>query len=254
MLALLVKFKVAIIAAALLGVVGLGGVGVAAASGALPLTALSALNLQQGAPGATRVARAGLASHIIHGSVILNESGSWASYTLDVGQITAASSSAITLKRADGSSVTLTVNASTRWGARGKTPKDDSKLVGRKVAVLSQGGAAVHIGGRGMFTRIAYADLTIIYKGQTREIQLDRGTVQSISATQISLTRADGVTVTTPLASTVRYHQAGVKGPASASAVTPGETVTLLVSNGQVIAVRIAAQSAKPTPAAASAQ
>ncbi|HEU0028122.1 MAG TPA: hypothetical protein VFQ25_13495 [Ktedonobacterales bacterium] len=247
MLALLVKYKLAITAAALLGAVGLGGVGVAAASGALPLTALSALNIQHAKPRPGAARHPGLAAHIIHGAVILNDNGSWTSYTLDVGTVTAASSSSITLLRIDGGSVTLSVDSSTRWGAQDKAPKDYSRLVGRRVAVLSQNGAAVHIGGRGIFKGFAYADLTVIRNGATREIQLDRGAVQSISSSQISLTRADGVAVTAPLASTARYHQAGVKGPASASAVTPGETVTLLVYNGQVVAIRIApAQNATP--------
>jgi hypothetical protein len=242
MLALLVKYKLAIIAAALLGAVGLGGVGMAAANGALPLTALTTLNIHQASP---RPGPARLARHIIHGTVILNDNGSWVSYTLDVGTVTSASSSAITLLRADGHSVTLTVSPSTRWGARVGAPQDISKLDGRRVAVLSRNGAAVHVGGRGMFSGFAYADLTVMRNGQTREIELDRGAVQSITSTQISLTRADGVAVTAPLAPNVRYHRAGVQGPAPASAVTPGETVMLLVYNGQVIAIRIApAQSA----------
>jgi hypothetical protein len=247
MLALLVKYKLALIAVALLGAVGLGGVGVAAANGALPLTALTALNLQRATPRPSGARHPGLAARIIHGTVIVNDNGSWVSYTLDVGTVTAASSSSITLLRIDGSSVTLAVDAGTRWGAQGKTPKDPSRLVGRRVAILSQNGAAAHVGVRGLLKGLAYADLTVIRNGNTHEVQLDRGVVQSISSSQISLTRADGVAFTAPLASTVRYHQAGVKGPAPASAVSPGETVTLLVYRGQVIAIRIApAQSATP--------
>jgi len=247
MLALLVRYKLAIITAALLSAVGLGSVGVAAASGALPLTSLTALKLQQATPRPGAQGRARLARHIVNGTVILNTNGSWVSYTLDVGTIISASSSAITLARADGSSVTRAVTPGTLWGARGTAPKDYAKLDGRRVAVLSRNGAATHIGGRRMFRGFAFADLTIIRNGQTHDIQIDRGVIQSASGAQITLTRADGVTVTTTLAPHVRYHRAGVKGPAPASAVTPGETVTLVVYNGQVIAVRIApAQSATP--------
>ena len=64
----------------------------------------------------------------------------------------------------------------------------------------------------------------------------------------------DGVAVIATLAPHVRYHQAGVKGPAQASAVTPGETVTLVVYNNRVIAIRIAAQGAAPAATATSAQ
>jgi hypothetical protein len=52
--------------------------------------------------------------------------------------------------------------------------------------------------------------------------------------------RADGVTYSATLTSTTRYRQAGVKGSAQASAVKPGETVALFVSNGLALAVRIA--------------
>lgn len=247
MIAFLAKYKLAVIGAALLGALGLGGVGVAAANGALPLTALTTLQLQRGAAGGASAAHAGLARQIVHGTVILNDNGAWVSYTLDVGSITSASSSAITLKRADGSAVTLTVSSSTLWGAKGKTPKDYASLTGRRVAVLSQNGAAIHVGGRGMFRGFAYADLTLYRNGQMREIQLDRGVVQSLSSTQISLTRADGVAVTATLAPHVRYRQAGAQDPAQASAVTPGETVTLVVYDNRVIAIRIATQSATPT-------
>ncbi len=254
MLAILVKYKLALIGAALLGAVGLGGVGMAAASGALPLTALTAVNLQHAAKGAAG-ARVRFTERVIHGSVILNDTGSWVAFTLDAGRVTAISASAITLKRADGSSVTLTVSASTLWGAKGGTPKDLAKLDGRAVAVLSRNGVAVHVGGRGMLRGYAHASLTFLTRGgKTRVIQLDRGTVRSVSSTQISLLRADGVTITMTLAPHVHYHQAGVKGPAQASAVTPGEHVTLVIHGGKVIAVRIAAQGATPAATATSAQ
>jgi hypothetical protein len=254
---LLAKYKLALIAAALLGALGLGGAGVAAANGALPMNPITALSFQRATPRRgvpARPARPRLASRITHGAVILNANGSWATYTLDVGTVTAASSSSLTLLRVDGQSVTFTVSASTLWGAKDRTPKDFAKLVGRRVAVLSQRGAAVHVGGRGMFRGFAYADLTVMRGGKTREIQLDRGLVKSVSGAQISLTRADGVAVTATLAPNVRYRRAGVKGSAQASAVTPGEMVTLVVYNNQVIAVRIApAQGAEPATTAASA-
>lgn len=232
MLALLIKYKLAVLAAALLGAAGLGGVGVAAANGALPL---AALNLQRAGPDR-------LASHILHGVVIVKDQGAWVTYTLDSGKVASASASSITLTRADGSSVTLSVTTATRWGAKGAAPVDFSRLTGRRVAVLSQNGVAARIGGRGIVRGFAYADLTLYRNGKTREVQIARGAVQTISSTQISLIRADGVAYTATLAAHVRYHQAGVKGPAAASAVTPGKTVSLLIANGQVVAIRIAAR------------
>lgn len=244
MLALLIKYKLAVVAAALLGVLGLGGVGVAAANGALPLNALNAFHGGHGGQGndasaAGRNGRHGLARHIIHGTVILQSTGSWVTYTLDVGSVTSASASSISLKRADGSTATLTITSTTLWGPNGKTPANFSHLTGREVAVLSQNGAAVHIGGRGIFQGFASADLTVYRNGQTRQIQLDRGVVASVSATQISITRADGVAMTLTLSPTVRYHQAGQRGPAQASAVKSGANVLLLVVNNQVAGVRV---------------
>jgi hypothetical protein len=241
MLALLIKYKAVVIAAALIGALGLGGAGIAAASGALPLNAFNALGAFQTQRGASAdfSASTAIARHIVHGTVIVQDNGAWVTETLDVGSVTSVSSSAITLKRADGSSATLTVTASTRWGAKGTAPKNLAKLSGREVAVLSQNGVAVHIGGRGVLEGFAYAHVTLYRNGKTREVELARGTVQSISATQISLTRADGVDYSATLTTKTRYHQASVKGPAQASAVKPGEMVLLLVFGGQVIAVRI---------------
>lgn len=258
MLTLLIKYKLAVVAAALLGVVGLGGVGVAAANGALPLSALGALHARGGWPGSSAgpVGRHGhgigdgRARHILHGTVIMQSDGSWVTYTLDVGSVISASASRISLKRADGSVAMLAVSASTRWGPQGAaTPKDFSKLTGRVLAILSQSGAAVHIGGRGLLRGFASADLTLYRNGQTRQIQLDRGVVSSVTATQISITRADGVTMTLTLSAAVRYHQAGTRGPAQASAVKAGQSVVLVVIGGQVMGVRIAA--AQPTSSSA---
>lgn len=247
MLALLVKYKLAVIAVALLGVIGIGGAGVAAASGALPMNVLNAFAGQQGRLGANPASgahdgHAGFARRILHGTVIVKANGAWVTYTLDVGRVTAVSSTAISLKRADGSGVTLGITSTTLWGPKGATaPTDSAKLVGREVAIFSRNGAAVHVGARGLFKDVAYADLTLYRNGKTREIQLDRGVVKSVSATQITLTRADGVAVTLALTAKTRYHQAGVEGPAPASAVKPGETVLLRAVNNSVAGVRIAA-------------
>lgn len=242
MLAFLIKYKLAVIAVALLGALGIGGAGVAAANGALPLPGLThqSATPTPSATATSKPAHHGLASEIVHGSVIVNTNGTWTTYTLDVGSVTSASSSAITLARADGSSATLTVTSSTLWGTKGKTPKDYSRLDGHLVAVLSQNGAAYQVGERDILKSLAFADVTIFHKGAAREVQIERGVVSSVSATQIVLTRADGVTFTGTLATKVRYHQAGTQGPAQASAVTTGATVTLLVSNNQVREVEIA--------------
>jgi hypothetical protein len=63
--------------------------------------------------------------------------GSTGSATLDRGQVTASSSTSLTVKRPDGNSVTLAVNATTR--VRGKL------VVGGKALVLSRNGTAVAV-------------------------------------------------------------------------------------------------------------
>jgi hypothetical protein len=246
MLALLAKYKLMVVAAALLGALGVGGAGVAAANGALPMS-LSALNGQSistvshGAPGGRRNPHKG----VVHGSIITSVNGAYVTYTLDAGQVSALSATSITLMRLDKQQVTLAITEHTVWGGKQHhAPKDLAKAQGRHVVVFSQNGAAIQIGlGSGILKNAVHLDVTVIRNGMSREIQIDRGSVQSVSATQISVKRADGVTVTEPVAAQARWIQAPHHTAVQPTQVTVGASVAIVSYQGKVIVVRLPAAS-----------
>jgi hypothetical protein len=74
----------------------------------------------------------------VHADVsFIKADGSTDAFSFDRGQVTAASATSLTLKRADGPSVTKSISADTK--VRGKL------VVGGKAAVFSKGGAATAI-------------------------------------------------------------------------------------------------------------
>lgn len=246
MLAFLAKYKLMVVAAALLGALGIGGAGVAAANGALP-AALSGITGQQVKTANLSSAAASKRNPnngIVHGSIITSANGSYVTYTVDAGQVSAISTTSVTLKRLDGQQVTLTITPSTVWGKNHKTPKDPSKLDGRRVVVFSQNGTAIQIGaGNNVLKNAVHLDATFNRNGNTREIQIDRGSVQSVSTSQISVKRADGVVVSEPVAAKARWIQAPHHTTIQPSQVTVGATVAIVSYQGKVIIVRLPAAS-----------
>lgn len=243
MLALLAKYKVMVAIAALVGALGVGTAGVAAANGALPLSlntlASATPAAKHGAHPGDRPGKRGLAQAITHGSIITQVNGAFVTYTIDVGQVTSASSSSITVKRVDGQQVTLAISSTTVWGANHAAPKNPAKLQGRHVVIFSQGGTAVQIGrGNGVLKNAVHAELTLWRNGKTRDITINRGVAQSASATSISVKRADGVVVTMPVAAKARWVQAP-HTKTQPGAVPANTTVTILSVGGQVMGVRI---------------
>ena len=112
------------------------------------------------------------------------------------------------------------------------------------MVVFSQNGAAIQIGrGNGILKNAVHLDVTVIRNGKSREIQIDRGSVQSASATQISVKRGDGVTVTEPVAAKARWIQAPHHTTIQPSQVTEGASVAIVTYNGQVVIVRLPAAS-----------
>ena len=74
----------------------------------------------------------------VHADVkFIKADGSTISFSFDRGSVTAASDTSVTIKRADGPSVTKSISADTKL--RGKL------VVGGKAAVFSKGGAATLI-------------------------------------------------------------------------------------------------------------
>ncbi len=248
MFAWLGKYKLLVIVVALLGALGIGGAGVAAAAaaGGLPST-FSALGSFTGQRANAASANGKGARHeadrgLVHGSIITGVNGAYVTYTVDAGQVSAISASAITLTRLDGQQVTLTITPKTTWGKRHAAPKDPAKLKGRHIVVFSQNGAAVQIGaGNGLLKNAVHLDATFFSDGKSREVQIDRGTAQSVSATQISVKRADGVVVTEPVSAKARWMQAPHHTAIQPSQVTVGASVTIVTYQGEVIRVRLAA-------------
>lgn len=247
MLALLAKYKLMVIAAVLLGTLGVGGAGVAAANGALPLS-LSALSGKQahmaGTPSATSHVKRNPDDGLTHGSVITSVNGAYVTYTVDAGQVSAISATSITLTRLDNQQVTLSISATTTWGKGHHAPKDLTKAQGRHVVVFSQNDAAIQIGlGGGILKNAVHLDATFMRNGASRELQIDRGSVQSVSATQISVKRADGMTVTEQVAAKARWIQAPHHTAIQPSQVTVGASVAIVSNQGKVVVVRLPAAS-----------
>ncbi|HEX8727871.1 MAG TPA: hypothetical protein VF739_04570 [Ktedonobacterales bacterium] len=245
MLALLAKYKIAVIVSALLVALGGGGAGVAlaAANGALPnpLSAAGGLNVSLANAAGGKHGR-NPHSGLTHGTIITSVNGAYVTYTVDAGQVSNASASALTLTRLDGQQVTLSITASTVWGNHHATPKNPAKLDGRHIVVFSQNGVAAQIGaGNGVLKNAVHLDATFIRNGKTREIQIDRGTVQSVSATQISVKRADGQVVTEPVSAKARWIQAPHHTKISPSQVAVGARVAIVTYDGSVVVVRLPA-------------
>lgn len=245
MLALLAKYKVAVIVVALLGALGIGGAGVAAANGVLPnpLSAMTGQDVSLASIASASAKHPGALRRLLtHGSVVTSVNGAWVTYTLDVGQVAKISDTSMTLTRLDGQQVTLTITPSTVWGNHRPTPQHPARLDGRRIVVFSQNGVAMQIGaGNGVLKNAIHLDLVLYRNGQNHEIQIDRGTAQSVSATQISVKRADGVVVSEPVAAKARWVQAPHHKTIQPSQVSVGARVAIVTYNGSVIVVRLPA-------------
>jgi hypothetical protein len=88
-----------------------------------------------------RAKHRGLISRIDHATIEIRKDGKWVTENLDRGNVTAASSSSITLARPDGQSVTFDLSSSTKF--RGKEATSASGLkTGVRALVVSENGAA----------------------------------------------------------------------------------------------------------------
>jgi hypothetical protein len=74
-----------------------------------------------------------------HATIELRVKGHWVTFDLDRGKVTAVSSGAITLLRPDGDSVTLKIDAATRFGG---VASASAVHTGDRATVVSEGGTA----------------------------------------------------------------------------------------------------------------
>ena len=75
--------------------------------------------------------------------------------------------------------------------------------------------------GRAARRHFENADIRVFVKGQERDIRIDRGVVQTVSASSITLKELDGNNVTVPLDGSTRVRN--MRKPASIADVKPGE-------------------------------
>jgi hypothetical protein len=119
-----------------------GGATVYAASdppSALPTATPSAAPTAKPAAG-----HRGLLSRADHATVEIRQGGKWVTVDVDRGNVTAASTSSITLSRPDGQSVTLQISSSTKF--RGKEATSAPALkTGVRAVVISENGSAISV-------------------------------------------------------------------------------------------------------------
>jgi hypothetical protein len=89
------------------------------------------------------------------------------------------------------------------WAARGSTTPTPSPSASAATPGGMKEGA--RLGRRALFRHLSSAVLTVEVGGQIHQIDVDRGTVKSISATAVTLEEADGRTVTVPLDANTRF-------------------------------------------------
>lgn len=150
---------------------------------------------------AKRVVRAG-----VHADVsVIRADGTTDAFAVDRGQVSAASTTSVTLQRMDGKTVTLVINADTR--VRGHIQ------VGRGALAFSRSGTAFRIlAPRGLAAAlpatpvtapaethggVVHADVSFIRAdGSTDSRTFDRGQVTATSTTSVTLQRKDGKSAT----------------------------------------------------------
>jgi hypothetical protein len=146
-----------------------------------------------------RVVRAG-----VHADVsVIRADGTSDAFAVDRGQVTASSTTSLTLLRLDGQSVTLAVNQSTRIRGQIQT--------GRRVLVFSRAGTAFRVlarRGRAVdhvtaatlplqgHGGIVHADVSFVRADRSTDSRaFDRGQVTAASLTSLTLHRRDGHSV-----------------------------------------------------------
>jgi hypothetical protein len=160
----------------------------------------------------------GLLKGAVHADIgKLTANGTTREVTLDRGAVTASTPTSISLERADGQTVTLTVALATK--VRGTI------AVGTKALVLSRDGTALSIRVRGSFSAptlhgaakagkphllrgAVHATIDLIKAdGSTDSITYDRGEITAKTSSSITLKRKDGKSVTLATDSSTKVRE-----------------------------------------------
>jgi hypothetical protein len=189
----------------------------------------------------------------VHAEIsLIKADGKTNSFVVDRGQVTAESDSLVTLKRKDGPSVTLALNADTK--VRGDIQVDKRAVVfsrgGTAFAVLAPRAAkaaSLRLGdgnGKGLGQRLArlkarkglmgavHADVMFIKAdASTVSFSFDRGQVTAASDTSITVKRADGPSVTKSISADTKLRGKLAVG-GKAAVFSTGSAATAILAAG----------------------
>jgi hypothetical protein len=186
---------------------------------------------------AKRVVRAG-----VHADVsLIRADGSTDAFAVDRGKVTTSNSTSVTLQRADGKTVTISLASTTR--ARGTI------TVGKPVLVFSRNGVAFRVLAPG--ARLAPPIVATVKQqkspvvhlqvsfvrgdGSTGTASLDRGQVTAFSSTSLTIMRADGKSVAFALGANVRTRGHLVVGGKALVVSRNGAVVRVLARGASAI-------------------
>jgi hypothetical protein len=190
------------------------GFGVVAVAAAALVVAGGAVAVADAAHG--KVAKRHVAKRLVRAGVhadvnLIRADGTTDAFTVDRGKVSTSSSTSLSLTRADGKTVTVSVSSSTI--VRGTI------TTGRGVLVFSRNGAAFRIAAPGRMlapkTMPAAASKSPVVHlqasfvradGSTGTATLDRGQVTASSSTSLTIKRADGKSVTFAIGTSVHVR------------------------------------------------
>ena len=183
---------------------------------------------------------------------LIKADGTTNSFVVDRGQVTAESAASVTLKRKDGVSVTLGLNADTK--VRGDIQVEKGAVVfsrgGTAFAVLAPRAAKAapfRFGdgnGKGLAERLArlkakkglmgavHADVKVIKAdGSSNAFSFDRGEVTAASSTSVTVKRADGPSVTKSISADTKLRGKLAVG-GKAAVFSKGSAATAILAAG----------------------
>ncbi len=179
------------------------GFGVVAVAAAALVVAGGAVAVADAAHG--KVAKRHVAKRLVRAGVhadvsLIRADGTTDAFTVDRGRVSTSSATSLSLQRADGKTVTVSVSSSTI--VRGTI------TAGRPVLVFSRNGAAFRIAAPGRMlappmlpaaskSPIVHLQASFVRAdGSTHTATLDRGQVTASSSTALTIKRADGKSIT----------------------------------------------------------
>jgi hypothetical protein len=189
----------------------------------------------------------------VHAEIsLIKADGTTDAFVVDRGQVTAESATSVTLKRKDGISVTLGLNADTK--VRGDIQVDKGAVAfsrgGTAFAVLAPRGAnaaSLRLGddkGKGLGQRMArlmaskglfgavHADVKLIKAdGSSAAFSFDRGEVTAASETSVTIERADGPSVTKSISADTKLRGKLAVG-GRAAVFSKGSAATAILARG----------------------